>query len=71
MSTKADVIKYLEKVPDNEPLFLLRAQDSLAMELVELWALRARSAGTPQDKILSAMDCLYDMSCWPIRKNPD
>lgn len=29
MSTKAEIIKYLEKVPDDEPLFLLRAQDAL------------------------------------------
>jgi hypothetical protein len=61
----------LGKAADDEPVFILRAQDALAAELVELWAIRARSAGCPVDKVREAQDLADQMMRWPVRKNPD
>ena len=61
----------LGKAAPDEPVFILRAQDNLAAELVELWAIRARAAGVPQDKCLEAEDCAEQMFRWHTRKNPD
>ena len=61
----------LGKAADDEPVFILRAQDSLAADLVELWSIRARSAGCPVDKTRKAMELAEEMRRWPIRKNPD
>lgn len=71
MSTKAEIIEYLKKVPDDEPLFLLRAQDALAVDLVEMWAIRAKSGGTPTDKTNEAMNVAQEMLRYPVRKHPD
>jgi hypothetical protein len=61
----------LGKAADNEPVFILRAQDALAAELVELWAIRARSLNCPVDKVREAFDLADEMLRWPVRKNPD
>lgn len=60
-----------KNIPPDEPVFVLRAQDALAAELVELWALRARAAGTHNDKVRSAFAISEDMKNWRIRKEPD
>ena len=61
----------LGKAADDEPVFILRAQDALAADLVELWALRAKTTDCPYDKVREAFDCAEQMRRWPIRKNPD
>jgi len=61
----------LQKVHDDEPVFVLRAQDSLAADLVELWAIHARMAGCNNDKVRGAADIAEEMRRWPIRKIPD
>lgn len=61
----------LGKAADDEPVFILRAQDSLAADLVERWAIGARAAGCPNDKVQEAMALAEDMRRWPTRKNPD
>lgn len=61
----------LGKADDNEPVFILRAQDALAADLVELWAIRANSAGTTHDKVREAHDLADDMRRWHKRKIPD
>lgn len=60
-----------EKVPHDEPVFILRAQDALAADLVEKWAIWARAAGCGNDKYQEAMRISEEMRRWPIRKNPD
>lgn len=67
----------LGKAADDEPVFLLRAQDNLAADLVESWAIQARSllptSGSEQTghKIQAAKEIAKAMWHWPIRKNPD
>lgn len=60
-----------KNIPVNEPVFLLRGQDSIAADLVELWALRARAAGTHQDKVLSAFAIAEEMRRYSPKKDPD
>lgn len=67
----------LGRAADDEPVFVLRAQDNLSDELVETWAIRANAlipAIGPEDrfhKIQEARDVAYAMLHWPIRRNPD
>jgi hypothetical protein len=60
-----------KKMGPNEPFFVLRAQDALAAELVELWSLRAKAAGCSIDKVNEAKNIAEEMLRWPVRKNPD
>jgi hypothetical protein len=67
----------LAKAHDDEPVFLLRAQDNLAADLVEKWATFASvavpSAGgrSLQDKVSEAIQIADLMRRWPIHKTPD
>ena len=61
----------LGKAADNEPVFVLRAQDDLAADLVDRWAIQAAGLGCPWDKVLDAKRIAQDMREWPRRKNPD
>lgn len=61
----------LGKAADNEPVFVLRAQDILAADLVEKWATDANLLGCTWDKVREARDIAQAMREWPSRKNPD
>lgn len=61
----------LGKAHDDEPVFILRAQDSLAADLVELWSIRANSVGCTWDKVREAKELAEEMRNWHTRKNPD
>lgn len=61
----------LDKVKPEEPIFVLRAQDKLAPELVREWACSAEEHGCPPEKVKEAMDCAAAMESWPKRKYPD
>lgn len=61
----------LGKAAAEEPVFILRAQDSLAADLVELWAMRAAAVGCPWDKCREAKELAEEMRRWHTRKNPD
>ena len=73
MSTKnkPGIFDCLRKLDPDEPYFVLRGQDAEAAELVELWALRAKAAGCPGDKVNEAMDVADEMRRWHTRKRPD
>jgi hypothetical protein len=67
----------LAKAADDEPVFLLRAQDCLAAGLVEKWALQA-AAMIPTcdgkalaDKVNEARMIVEFMDKWPTKKQPD
>lgn len=67
----------LGKAHPDEPVFVLRAQDSLAADLVEKWAIQASvlvpaigGEGTGH-KVVDAQNTADLMRRWPIRKNPD
>jgi hypothetical protein len=54
----------LQKAAEDEPIFVLRAQDTLAPELVREWADRAEDAGTPSEKVEEARDLARQMEDW-------
>lgn len=84
MMTKQDVMNAaidgqgcLGKAAWDEPVFVLRAQDCHAADLVEKWAIWAGSAvpmsggGAMADKVAEAQAIAEAMRRWPIHKNPD
>ena len=69
MALKA-TCKTLAKVADDEPIFVLRAQDMLAAETVRHWVQLARENGVSVDKLNEACVCAEKMDAWPNRKFP-
>lgn len=61
----------LDKVADDEPIFVLRAQDKFAPALVRLWVEMARATGCDDARLQEALDHADLMDAWPIRKYPD
>jgi len=67
----------LAKAHDDEPVFLLRAQDNLAADLVDTWAIQA-SVAIPSiggadmgHKVSEARLIAESMRNWPFKKTPD
>lgn len=65
MSTKRDGVPSYDKAKLDEPVFVLRAQDSIAPEVVEMWALTLSMRG-PSDnpKVAEARQCAAAMRAW-------
>jgi hypothetical protein len=67
----------LGKAHDDEPVFVLRAQDCHAADLVEKWAIWASVSVPAIDtdrvgkKVGEARQIADFMRRWPIHKNPD
>jgi hypothetical protein len=70
MATKRNSVS-LMKADDNEPIFVLRAQDRLAAAAVRFWADEAEKAGSSVAKIAEAREVAAAMEQWPTRKLPD
>lgn len=68
---KQHVLRQLQKVADDEPLFLLRGQDALAAPTVLNWVDRAKQVSVPPAKIEEAEFIALEMSRWPDHKIPD
>lgn len=71
MATKSEGVSCFEKAGDDEPVFVLRAKDVLAPEVVRDWAERARSAGVNPDKIVEALNVADKMELWQDKHIPD
>ena len=76
MSTKKNPSKYdcLDKLSDNEPYFVLRAQDVFAAHLVDSWCDLAEQMGGAiknTHKIFEARSLAKEMRNWYPRKLPD
>jgi hypothetical protein len=75
MTTKEEGDSCYEKAEPDEPIFVLRAQDILAPEMVREWAYRAAVLGSPREKIVEARKLADRMEDWQIehgrRKVPD
>lgn len=52
------------KIPEAEPVFLLRAQDVTAPSVVETWAIRAREFGATSNIVESAKKQADAMRQW-------
>ena len=65
----------LGRAQDDEPVFVLRAQDKTAPDTVRDWATRAANAGAPTAKVTQAMHDADLMEAWQrkygIAKVPD
>lgn len=61
----------LRRAADDEPLFVIRAQDKLSGPLVRLWASLAALNGAPENKVAEALEMADQMDAWPIKKWPD
>jgi hypothetical protein len=59
------------KAADDEPVFVLRAQDKLAPDLVREWAVRAAEHECSVAKVNEAFALADKMEAWPTRKFPD
>jgi hypothetical protein len=74
VGTKRNPDRYdvdLSKLDQDEPFFILRGNDELAAELVELWGIHANTLNVNHDKVLAAYHCAEDMRRWNKRKVPD
>ncbi|MCG8407781.1 MAG: hypothetical protein MI923_21485 [Phycisphaerales bacterium] len=63
--------KTLEKVADDEPIFVLRARDVIAPMAVEHWAEMAAKLQVNPQKVLEAYQCAESMRNWKERRLPD
>lgn len=59
-------------LPPDEPLFVLRAQDRFAAELVRYWGMRVgrHHESPPREKVLEAYDIARAMDDWPVKQVP-
>lgn len=75
MATKEQGDTCYDRAEPNEPIFVLRAQDIIAPEIVREWAFRAKKAGAPREKVDEARRLADQMEDWQIendrRKVPD
>lgn len=55
----------------DEPVFILRAQDCFASELVRQWASWAEATGVSPEKVAEARAIGEAMLAWPRKRMPD
>ena len=58
-------------IPDNEPVFLLRAADKVSAGVVRHWAFAARAVGASEKIVSMALHHANEMEEWPVKKVPD
>ncbi len=64
MSFKREVLESLENISDDEPLFLLRAQDQIAPYAITKWIDLSIVNGVNLKKRENAQKCKEDMFEW-------
>lgn len=62
--TKTEAREYVEKLREDEPCFILRAQDQLAPKIVLNWAASLYMLGGSADKIQNAHALAQRMEIW-------
>ncbi len=67
---KTDQPSCLTNARDDEPVFVLRAQDKLAPFVIKIWANVAKLLGAPNEKVGSALNEADRMIAWAT-KNGD
>ena len=58
-------------IPDDEPVFFLRAQDQVAAATVRYWARMAKDQGADPRMIQNAFHQADRMEAWAKKKLPD
>lgn len=61
----------LNLIPEDEPVFLLRAQDKLAWHLVKIYSWVAGLAGASEEMVRITKEHAEKMKAWPVKKIPD
>ena len=61
----------IQSIPDNEPLFVIRAQDCLSGRIVRVRADQAEQLGVTSRKVREARRIADDMDKWQPKKLPD
>lgn len=64
MITKKDGIAILEKVEDDEPVFILRAKDPISPMVVELYALQATIYRVAPSRVDEIRQSAREMRTW-------
>lgn len=59
------------KIPEDEPVFLLRGQDKYAAQVVEYWTWLVAMGGGSTEIVDMAHNHAVLMENWPIKKRPD
>lgn len=67
----SEAMEQLRRMDPREPVFLLRAQDELAVKTVLHWCDQARELGVSPVKLSGALNAVAAMLHWPIQKKPD
>lgn len=57
-------------IPEDEPVFLLRAQDALASQHVRDWADHAELRGVTPEVVAAVREHAAKMEAWPKKKLP-
>lgn len=63
-------VKQLLGIPEDEPIFILRAQDQCALEAIPVYAQLANDAGAPKQFLAGLGDVAFQFSDWRM-KNRD
>lgn len=58
-------------IPENEPVFLIRAQDKVSAATVRDWANKAAIVGADPEIVDAALAHAQRMEEWPIKKVPN
>jgi DNA-binding phage protein len=58
-------------IPDDEPVFVIRAQDVVSGDAVRAWADLAEKAGASEKMVAMARNHARLMDQWPKKKVPD
>jgi hypothetical protein len=59
------------KIPEDEPVFLIRGQDIVAGNTLRTWADLAEKAGADPDIVALVRNHAVKMDHWPKKKVPD
>lgn len=71
MSTK-HTSSCLKNATDDEPIFVLRAQDRTAPDTIREWVrLNKHNPEMPREKLATALDLAREMEKWPARRLAD
>jgi hypothetical protein len=65
------IVDLEEKIPADEPVFILRAQDKVAAETVRIWANLNEDAGGDPELSRLARNHAIAMDAWPVKKAAD
>lgn len=62
----------LQKAGNDEPIFVLRAQDITAVDAIQAWIdANVKRLGFTHPKLIEACNIRNEMEAWPNRKLPD